>query len=265
VATRSVSEPGGATGVAANQASAWNRIGRNAGYMAGAGLLSGTVLFLLDAADLLGAGAQYHATTAGPLQDQANYYVALFAHQHRILWDIIARDTVFPLAFLALIVLALAVRDLVGGHQPEAQLMVAFVTIGGILSILADLTFLGAAEYWRATGWTADPPAPMVAIGRAAEAIDTLTHWPEAIGLAILAAGVVFLGRLCRARDELPTGLGSLAYVEALLLVGVAVTGLVPADTFNQILGLATGVLIGPALAVWLGWHLGELDKERAG
>jgi hypothetical protein len=139
---------------------------------------------------------------------------------------------------------------------------VAFVTIGGIFSILADLTFLGAAEYWRATGWTSDPPATMVAIVRAAEAIDTLTHWPDAIGLAILAAGVVFLGRLCRMRDELPTGLGSLAYVEALLLVGVAVTGLIPADTLNHILGLVTGVLIGPALAVWLGWHLGRLDKQ---
>ncbi len=64
----------------------WDRVGRNAAYMAGASFLIGTVLFLLDAADLLGKGPEYHATAAGQLQDEANFWAAYFNHQHRILW-----------------------------------------------------------------------------------------------------------------------------------------------------------------------------------
>ena len=42
-------------------------MGRAAGYIAGSALLAGTVLFLLDAAGLLGAGPVYRPTGAGPL------------------------------------------------------------------------------------------------------------------------------------------------------------------------------------------------------
>jgi len=101
-------------------------------------LLAGTVLFLLDAAGLLGAGPAYHRTAAGPLADQATFYAAWFAHQHRIVWDIMARDTILPVAYLALIVVALAVRHRAGPHHPEGQLLVTSFVVGGILSILAD-------------------------------------------------------------------------------------------------------------------------------
>jgi hypothetical protein len=40
--------------------------------------------------------------------DQATYYAAYFGHRHHIVWDIIARDTILPVAYLALIITALA-------------------------------------------------------------------------------------------------------------------------------------------------------------
>jgi hypothetical protein len=104
---------------------------------------------------------------------------------------------VLPVAYRALIVVALAVRNRTGPDHPEGQLLVASFTVGGILSILADLTFLAAAEYWRNTGWTARPATIMVAVGRTVEGIQTLTHWPEAFGFAVLACGAVALARLC--------------------------------------------------------------------
>jgi hypothetical protein len=55
---------------------AWSRPGRAAGYIAGFALLAGTVLFLLDAAGLLGAGPVYRRTGAGPLADQATFWAA---------------------------------------------------------------------------------------------------------------------------------------------------------------------------------------------
>lgn len=87
----------------------WSRIGRNAAYLAGAAFLVGTVLFLLDAADLLGESPEYQVTAAGPIQDDANFWVAYFEHQHGILWDIIGRDLILPVGFLALIVAGLAI------------------------------------------------------------------------------------------------------------------------------------------------------------
>jgi len=99
---------------------AWSRTGRAAGYIAGSALLAGTVLFLLDAAGFLGSGPVYRRTGAGPLVDQATFYVAYFGHQHHIVWDIIARDTILPVAYLAPIVVALAVRNRTGPRHPKA-------------------------------------------------------------------------------------------------------------------------------------------------
>ncbi len=243
---------------------AWSRVGRYSGYIAAAGLLLGTLLFLLDATNALGESPDFHATAAGATQDEANFWVAYFAHQHHILWDIIARDTLLPLAFLALIVLSLAIRNLVGNSRPEAQLMTAFFLVGGTVSALSDLIYLGGTEYWRVTGWTAHPPAFMVTVGRSSAAIGSLTRWPEAAGFLILAAALVCLGRLCKFRHEFPSKLGLLVNLEALMLAGIALAGVMQADTAYNIFSLLTGVLIGPAVAIWLGWHFGRPNPRAA-
>ncbi len=241
----------------------WRRVGRNSGYVLAAGLFVGTVLFLLDAIDALGASPEYHVTNAGPLQDEANFYVAYFAHQHHIMWDIIARDCLFPLAFVALILLSLAVRNLVGYDRPEAQLMTTFFFVGGVVSALSDLVYLAGTEWWRETGWVAQPASRMVAIGRSADVVNALTRWPEAAGFVTLAAGLFYLGALCRAQAELPSRIGLLAYLEALLLVGIAIAGAMRSDTAYDVLSLLTGALIGPAVGIWLGRHLGRPTRSR--
>ena len=237
-------------------------MGCAAGYTAGSALLAGTVLFLLDAAGLLGAEPVYRPTGAGPLADQATFYVAYFAHQHHIVWDLIARDTILPVAYLALMVAALAVRNRTGPGHPDGQFLVASFIVGGTLSILADLTFLAATEYWRQTGWPARPAASTVAVGRTVEGIQALTHWPEAFGFAVLACGLVALGRLCSKHRAFPAPLGALAYLEALLLLGIAVTGLIPYDAGYKWLSLAAGAVAGPVLAVWLGTRLGQPEPQ---
>jgi hypothetical protein len=230
----------------------WRRIAGVAGYVVGAALLAGTILFLLDSLDALGAAPNYHPT-GSPVQDEADFWVRFFAHQHHILWDIMARDTLFPLAFLTLIVLGLAARAVAAPGRPEADLMVAFFVAGGVIGSLNDLIYLGEAEWWRITGWETNPPVRMLAIGRATEAVDRLTIWPEAAGFVVLAAALVCLGRLCRRSSALPSPLGLAAYVEALLLVGIAVAGVLHQDTPYDISSLLTGALLGPLVAVWLG------------
>jgi hypothetical protein len=234
---------------------AWRRIAGAAGYVVGASLLAGTILFLLDALDALGASPDYHSTGA-PLRDEADFYVRFFAHQHHILWDIMSRDSLFPLAFVTLMVLGLAARALAAPGRPEADLMVVFFVAGGVIGAVNDLIFLGEAEWWRITGWEANPPERMVAIGRSTEAVDRLTVWPEAAGFVLLAAGLVCLGRLCRQTSELPSRLGLAADIEALLLIGIAVAGVLHKDTPYNIASLLTGALFGPLVGVWLGRSL---------
>lgn len=53
--------------------------------------------------------------------------------------------------------------------------------------------------------------------------------------------------------------------LEALLLVGIALAGVMQADSAYDIFSLLPNVLIGPpAVAVWLGWHLGRAEPHRS-
>ena len=241
-------------------ARAWSRVGRTAGYLAGAGFLIGTVLYLLDATNALGTN-DFHPSGAPPVQNEASYWVSQFAHQHQILWDVIARDTIFPVSFMALIVLALAARSVVPAGNPAAQLMTIFFVVGGVLATLADLIYLGATDYWRLTGWGQIPAVSMVAAGRSEQAIESLTRWPEAAGFVVLAAALVCLGALCRSEAALPSRLTPIVYTEAALLAGIAVAGIMQTGTTYDMLSLVTGALIGPAVTLSLGWHLGRTAR----
>lgn len=239
----------------------WARIGRNAAFVAGAGFLIGSVLFLLDALDLLGRSAVYHRTSAGRVQDEANFWVASFHHQHDLVWDIVGRDTLLPIAFIALIILALVLRQLAGADGPDGTLMVTFMLVGGILSIVADLLYLGATEYWRFDGWTSHPAVTTVAIGRTVQAIDTLTHWPEAAGFAVLAPALLYLGRTCRKLPVLPGASATIATIAAPVLVLIAAAGLAPWHGAYQIASLALGVILAPVLTVMIGLRLGRIAE----
>jgi hypothetical protein len=68
----------------------------------------------------------------------------------------------------------------------------------------------------------------------------------------------VALARLCGQRRTFPATLGVLAGLEALLLLGIAVTGLIPFDTGYSWLSLAAGAVAGPGLSIALGTRLGR-------
>jgi hypothetical protein len=251
--TANSNEPGRSAG--------WAGVGRFAGYLAGGALLLGTILYLLDASNALGANNDKEG--APSTLTEAHFWVAQFAHQHHILWDIIARDTLFPVAFMALIVLSLAVRAFVPAQLPNGQLMVAFFVVGGVISILNDLLYLGATDYWRLTGWSQVPAVSMVAAGRSEQAIEALTRWPEAAGFVVLAAALVCLGNLCRSQAALPGRLAVGLYAEAALLVGVALAGVMQTGTPYDVFSLLTGALVGPLVAFWLGYDLGTAGRTQ--
>ena len=236
---------------------------RGAGIFSGLALFIGTVLFLLDAADLLEPTPEFHRTSAGVEADVAHWYVAFFQRQHDILWSIALRDSLLPLGFVALMALALATLRLYGWRRPAAALMTLLFVVGGLLNSVNDLLYLGETEYWRQTGWSADPPGPMLAIGRASEALNNATVYLEAFSYVALLGALCCLGALCRSGTALPAWLGNLAYLEAagmaILVAGISLHQ----DALFQIGGLATGIVLGPLVVIALGVQVGAAFTAR--
>ncbi len=239
---------------------AWARVGRLAAYVAAIGFLVTTVLYLLDVYDVLDATPSYVQTSAGQLHDEAQFWAAIFQHQHAILWDVIVRDVVGPIAFIALIVVGVALRRTTDGDRPERQLMVTFLGVGGVISAIASLLYLANVEFWRLPwgGIPKDGETSIIAVGRATTAIDNLTTWPEAFGYLVLAIGIVCLGALVRRESRLPRRMGTFAYVTAGALGALAVATMLDAEDARSILALAVGAALAPVLCVWIGRTLGR-------
>lgn len=247
---------------------AWARIGGISAFTAAIGFLVTTVLYLLDVLDVLDPSPAYVSTSAGQLQDEARFWAAVFEHQHRIVWDVIARDLVGPVAFLALIVVGVALARLLAGDHPARRLMVSFLTVGGVISAIASLLYLGNAEFWR-VAWGAIAPdgeTSIVAVGRATTAIDNLTVWPEAFGYLVLALGVFCIGSIGR-RDGsgLPKRLGTLAYAAAAGLVALSAATMLDTDTPRSALSFAVGAVLAPWVCIWLGLVLRRNSSSDTG
>ena len=258
VGTTAVAEVG-----AAEVDRAWARIGRAAAYAAAIGFFAVTVLYLLDVFDVLDPSPDYVRTSAGQLHDEARFWAQVFAHQHRIVWDVVARDLLGPAAFVALIVVGIVLRHLVDDRRPERQMMVTFLTVGGVISAVASLLYLGNVEFWR-LAWGPVPAGgetSIIAVGRATTAIDNLTVWPEAFGYLVLAVGVWFLGVVVRRDARMSRHLGAIVNVTAVALVGLALATMLDTDAPRSILSLAVGVVLAPWVCVSLGRRLGRLER----
>jgi hypothetical protein len=238
---------------------AWGRVGAVAGYVAGVGILAQTTLFLLDATDVLADSPEFVETDAGRVQDLAAYYAAYFDRQHEIGWNIMLRDAVGPIAFVALVVAALATANLVRSRRPESQLLVLFLGAGALLAVVQDLIYLSLTAYWREDGWPVD--VNMVAAGRAVEAVNNITVPLQQASFVVLAAGLICLARVVRAEAGWSRLLGLMAYAEAAGLAGAAVASALRNDPAFKAFALLLGVLLGPAVAVLLGRQLGRAGR----
>lgn len=229
----------------------WNRVGRIGAYFAGSAFLVVIVLTLLDSLGALGAVPAYQRTAAGLLVDEATYWKGLYAHRHDILWNILIRDSVQPLAFLAVVLVALAVLNAVGPRRAVAQIAVAAFALAALLGCLDGLAWLTMGQYWR-SDWSGANATVMVAVGRDTDAITNLTHQYTQLGNVALAAGLVLVGLLTRAEGLLPLRLRYLAWTGAVLLVLGVIVDQTQLDTVSNILTLLSA-LVFPPLLFWIG------------
>lgn len=225
---------------------AWGRrVGAAAGYVAGVGILGQTTLFLLDATDALAESpSSWRPTRVGCRTSRRTTPRTSTARTS--VWSIIARDALGPVAFLALMVAGLAALNLLATRRPERQLLLLFFVVGCTLAAVSDLVYLTQTLYWQNDNWSADRASNMVAVGRSVEVIANLVRNMQYAGFLVLALGLVCLGRLTRLEPGWSRLLGTLAYVEAVGLLGAFAASVRHNETAYNVVALVIRVLLGP-------------------
>ena len=228
-----------------------------AGTTAAAALFLQTLLVLVDSTGLLPRNPAFRETGAGPEQDLATYYVAYFERQHDIAWILAIRGTLGPLAALAMIVLALAFVQVRGHGRPRVHVWALVFAVGALLNLLSDLVYLSLLGVWRFTGFTAEPPADMIASGRSAETVADLSSYLATAASVTLAAALVGVAA------ELSARLRILALALAAVAVVAVVASLAFWDVVADVTSILTGAVLGPLLLVGLGrWIARSVDRR---
>jgi hypothetical protein len=235
----------------------WARAAKGWGLFSGGAFAVATLAYLAEATGLIGTSPAYVATAAGQLQDEAAFWAAFFAYRHDTLWDYVLRDGLFFFAFLGFIPLALAANIATGGRRATVQIGAAFIAVGAIFGALNAVTFFVDVSWWRGTGWEQLPPALMASIGRGTEMMDDLSAWCGIASNAALAVGLAYLGVACLREAALSRPIGWVVLATAVLeVVTIAAAQVGGLDTVEHVLGLVTGVVFAPVIAVGLGLRL---------
>jgi hypothetical protein len=234
----------------------WGRAAVVAGAVGAVALLLQTVLFLLDEAEILASWPTFQESGAGREEDLATFYVALFERQHDMAWNIALRDLLGPVAAIALMVLARALVRVRGGGRADPEVWALVLSVGAGLKLLSDLVYLSQLGLWRSTGFIAEPPADVIATGRASEAVTDLSNYFEYTAYLVLAVGLAGLAGL------LDKGLRLLARALVVALVVLVVVSLVDWWPGYAIVSLVTGIVLGPVLLAGLGRSLAGTEPR---
>jgi len=245
----------------------WARAARWWGTFAAVAFVAATIVYLLDAFNVLATPPTYVSTSAGQLQDEGVYWAALFAYHNQIWWDYVLRDSLYFFAYLALIPVILAANAAVRLRPAHIRIAGAFIAVGAIFGALNALTFLVLTDWWNGTAWDTVPAAIMASIGRTTDFIDGISRWCGTASEASLAIGLAYLGAACQADAALPRRLAPIAWAGAVILAAMVVVQELPVDTGPtwDILALVVGVFIAPAIAWMLGRRLGWTPATEGG
>lgn len=235
---------------------AWARTALVAGVISAVGLFVQTLLFLIDAAEILPGSPPFRETSAGRDRDLATFFIGYFERQHGIAWDIAIRDTIGPVAAIALLVLARALVHVRGQGRAGPQVWALVFGVGALLKLLSDLAYLSQLGLWRYTGFTAEPPADIIAGARASDAVTYLADYLEHAAFVALAVGLAGLATLLSRRLRLL----ALSVAGGLLVATVA--SLAYWFTVYEVAAVLTGAVLGPALLVGIGRSLVAVDRR---
>jgi hypothetical protein len=236
----------------------WGRTASVAGTVAAVALLAQSLLFFLDTS-VLPENPPFQETDAGRAADLARFFVARAERQHDVLWNIVLRDVLGPVGAVALVVLAYAFVRARGGGRPAMHVFGLVLSVGALLKAVSDLVYLSLLAQWRYTGFTPEPPADMIAVGRATDTVIGIADLLEQAADVTVVVGLVGLAAL------LPRRLRMLAWVVAAALVLLTVSALAGWSQLYDVLSLVEGVLLVPVLLVGTARWVARAEARTAG
>ena len=243
----------------------WGRAARFWGLLSGVAFAVATLTYLVEALGLIGAAPVYAPSAAGQLHDEAVFLAASFAYRNATLWDYVFRDGLFFVAWLGFLPLLLAANAATGGRRAAVQIGCAFLGAAAIFGALNAVAFFVDVDFWRNTGWAQIPAEIMVAVGRGTQFFDRLSSWCGTAANAALVIALFYLGWAFRSEAALPRRLGLVAWAGAALCAASIVVGQIPdTEAIWNVLGLVTGVVVAPTLAIGLGLHLARGSDAHA-
>jgi hypothetical protein len=157
-------------------------------------------------------------------------------------------------------VLILALLHVAGTGKPREELGQLFVVLGASTAALSDLMYLSHITWWRSGGFQATPD--IIAHGRAFEVVDNVGNYLQWAGCLVLALGFTCLAPTLSRASLRRRGLSLLAYLEAATLLVYVFTHMADADVTGYIAAVASGLVLGPASAILIG-HALAADRIR--
>lgn len=151
--------------------------------------------------------------------------------------------------FLALIGVALALREVFGRGRSVAVLGAAAVTLGSVLWIVGNVVQVGghrAVELMARGGNDLDP------VNAISFTIDRIDDWFELLGFGLIGLGALGFGVGAIRTGVLPKAWGYYTVALGALLIVVSFAYAFDNGDLVDLLLLVTGILLAPAWGVWL-------------
>jgi hypothetical protein len=155
--------------------------------------------------------------------------------------------------FLALIGVAVALREVFGRERPVGVLAAAAATLGSVLWIIGNIVQLGghrAVEIMARGGNDLDP------VNAISFTIDRIDDWFELIGLGLIGLGAFAFGVGAIRSGVLPKGWGYYTLALGALLVVVSIAYAFDNGDLVDLLLLIAGVVLVPAWGIWVAFLL---------
>ena len=164
--------------------------------------------------------------------------------------------------FLALIGVAVALREVFGRERPVGVLAAAAATLGSVLWIIGNIVQLGghrAVEIMARGGNDLDP------VNAISFTIDRIDDWFELIGLGLIGLGAFAFGLgAIRSGGVLPKGWGYYTLALGALLVVVSIAYAFDKGDLVDLLQLIVGVVLAPAWGIWVAFLLSPARPRPA-
>ena len=163
--------------------------------------------------------------------------------------------------FLALIGVALALREKFGRERPLGVLAAAAATLGSVLWIIGNVVQLGghrAVEVMARGGNDLDP------VNAIAFTIDRIDDWFELLGFGLIGLGAFAFGVGAVRTGVFPKAWGYYTLALGVLLVVVSIAYAFDNGDLVDLLLLIAGVLLAPAWGIWVAFLLSPARPRPA-